>query len=1095
MGFYYESYLRVKKEWFFLRGLFFYYNVGLFFRDNKRIFDSINSVNRISIDFNSTMQSKFHQIVFILFLMIYGPVQAQNDAIHFSTMDSLTVTTLGKINAITQDPNGIMWFAGNGEDCLYRYDGSTLTKFRQDNNNPNSPGFKLIETVYADNEGMIWLGGAGLDRYDPRTGVFSHYKDVGSDVKDFQGVLTIFRDHNGSLWIGTYQGLERLDERTGKFIRYMNDPSNPKSLSNNIVEVIYEDKKGQLWIGTGIPWFAMNEGGLNRMNPDGSFTRFMSDSSNTCSLLNNKIRAICEDSRGDFWVGTSGEGLHRMNREKGTFERFIFDPKHPDQLSGPQVKPGLGVDGITFLSEDKSGALWIGTYQEGLSRYDPRTKTMTRYKAGNGFPDSTSFKGFISRDGTLWVASEISNLLYRADPVSKTINAVYIENSVFNIMSDKGQVWVASQGGGLLQYDQNLLLIHRFKHNHRDQFSIYSDSVCYIFRNPGEDTIWLGSMHGVQILNTNTQKFSRLLFIKNPALSDCIVTSILKDRKHNLWLGTLGCGLIRYNCLDSSVQQWLSDPSDSSTIGSNDVPTVFEDKEQNIWLGTWGGKEGTWKYEKTSGKFHNYLPGKTARHFLEDHEGVFWVATNGGLFRFDKKEDKFSAFFDSKSDISNIMTEGIVEDRENNLWLSAWSFIIKVNKKRNSFFIMGNKFGIKPHELYVGAFCRTPDNRILAGTDKGFYNFIADELFLDMEPMKPVITSFYLSDKFGSTGNDTSLMSIAENTNSVSLAYDQNNFSIEFSANDYRSPGTVRYFTLLENYDPVWRQSGVDRMVHYFNLAPGDYLFRLKTYSPDGSTGIRLIKIHISSPWWKTIWAYLFFGALIFGSSMLLYRNRIQSLKKRQTEQIRAAIHAQEEERKRISRDLHDDIGTKLSALKLFISSLKLKARAVHHEAIVSLAQDSEQFIQEVVKDLRNLLINLSPSVLQEFGYTNAVEGLANKINETKLINFELNVFGFKQRLQKEYELALYRITQELINNILKHADAKNISLQTGQRDDKIVLVIEDDGKGFDVNLHKDGYGLKNLETRTKLLNGKMTIESIPGKGTTTLIEIPYNLT
>ena len=225
-------------------------------------------------------------------------------------------------------------------------------------------------------------------------------------------VLTIFKDHRGNVWIGTLQGLQELNEKTGKFTIFTNDPSNPKSLSNNVVEVIYEDKKNQLWIGTGFPWTDLNEGGLNRMNPDGTFTRFLHDSADHSSLGNNKIRAIYEDSQGNFWVGTSGEGLHKMDREKGTFERFLFDPNHPDQLGGPAAKPGYEKDdGITFISEDKSGSLWIGTYLEGLSRYDRRTKKMTRYKAGNGFPDSTSFKGFISRDGTLWVASEVSGFI------------------------------------------------------------------------------------------------------------------------------------------------------------------------------------------------------------------------------------------------------------------------------------------------------------------------------------------------------------------------------------------------------------------------------------------------------------------------------------------------------------------------------------------------------------------------------------------------------------------------------------------------------------------------------------------------------------
>jgi signal transduction histidine kinase/ligand-binding sensor domain-containing protein len=1041
------------------------------------------------------MKSKLHLFIFILFLIINAPVMAQHDAILFTNMDSLTGTTIGKINAITQDPNGIMWFAGNGADCLYRYDGSTLTSFRQDNNDPNSPGFKLIETVYADKEGMIWLGGRSLNRYDPRTGIFTHYDSVKNVIDGSPAVMTIFKDHLGNVWIGSTHGLEKLDEKTGKIIRYVNDPSNPKSLSDNVVEVIYEDKKNQLWIGTGIPWTDFSEGGLNRMNPDGSFTRFMHDSTDNKSLLNNKIRAIYEDSLGNFWVGTSGEVLHRMDREKGSFERILFDTKHSYRQGSPAIEPGHEVDGITFLCEDKSGALWMGTYLEGLIRYDPRTHKTTRYKMGNGFQDSTSFKGYIGSDGTLWVASESSNLLYKADPVIKAFNLIYTGNRVSTIMQDKTQIWVATFGGGLLQYDSNLLLNRSFKHDPADFSSINTDSVTSLFKDEGRDTIWVGTLHGVQILNTITRRFSRLIFIKNPALSDCLIASIIKDKKQNLWLGTLGAGLLRYNLSDGSVQQWLPAPGDSSGIGSDNVPTVFEDHEQNIWLGTFQQKEGSWEYDQTTGKFHNYLPGKTARKFYEDHEGIFWVCTNDGLFRYNKKEDKFFAFFDSQTDISNEMTTAISEDPEGNLWLSTRSAIVRINRERNGLSVMGKKYGIKPEELFIGSFCRMADNRILAGNADGFYHFSPDELFLDMSPIKLVITDFFLSDKFGSTGKDTSLISQAENTNTVSLTYDQNNFGIVFSANDYRSTGIVRYYTLLENYDPVWRQSGVDRIVHYFNLAPGDYTFRLKAYSPDGPTGERQIQIHISPPWWKTVWAYLIFGILISGSVLLFYHNRINSLKKRQVEQIRAAIHAQEEERKRISRDLHDDIGTKLSALKLFISSLELKASVSHQEEIVSLAQSSEQFIQEVVKDLRNLLINLSPSVLEDFGYTNAVEGLVNKINETKLIHFDLNVFGFKKRLQKDYELALYRITQELINNILKHADAKNISLQTGLRDDKIVLIIEDDGKGFDVNLHKDGYGLKNLETRTKLLNGKMIIESIPGKGTTTLIEIPYNLT
>ena len=132
-----------------------------------------------------------------------------------------------------------------------------------------------------------------------------------------------------------FNGLYLLDEKTGQAKPYLHDSTNPKSLSSNIVNVIYEDKSGVLWIGTGLVWTPGGAGGLNRMNPDGSFTSYLHDPNNPHSLMNDKIRSIFEDSYGVFWVGTSAEGLHIMNRAKGTFERYPYNPAHPLSLSAP----------------------------------------------------------------------------------------------------------------------------------------------------------------------------------------------------------------------------------------------------------------------------------------------------------------------------------------------------------------------------------------------------------------------------------------------------------------------------------------------------------------------------------------------------------------------------------------------------------------------------------------------------------------------------------------------------------------------------------------------------------------------------------------
>lgn len=238
---------------------------------------------------------------------------------------------------------------------------------------------------------------------------------------------------------------------------------------------------------------------------------------------------------------------------------------------------------------------------------------------------------------------------------------------------------------------------------------------------------------------------------------------------------------------------------------------------------------------------------------------------------------------------------------------------------------------------------------------------------------------------------------------------------------------------------------------------------------------------------------FYFIGGIMFliVSSGFVIRNiQRKRLQEKQAAQFKTMIETQERERRRISRDLHDDIGTKLSALRLFLSSMKEKTANSNPE-LSALVENSELFVREAVHDLRQLLSDLSPSVLEEFGYSTAVEGLVSKINQAKLVHFNLIIFGMKGRISRDYELALYRITQELINNVLKHAAAKNVTLQIGIRDELIVLMIEDDGKGFELSEQAEGYGLKNLAARTALMNGKMTIDTAPGRGTSVTIEIP----
>ena len=193
----------------------------------------------------------------VIFFQLFAVIcSAQNNQFKFNVVEGNNGKPLGKINAIAQDPYGYMWFAGEGEKCLYRYDGNRVSTFRHDDANPNSLGITIPQTVVADNAGMIWIGGDGLDQYNPATGIFKHFRNDKNDPGSlaFNGVNSILKDRQGRLWVGTEKGLDRFDEKTEKFIHYRNKRGDQKSLSSNVVWRIYEDRQGVIWIATGFPW-------------------------------------------------------------------------------------------------------------------------------------------------------------------------------------------------------------------------------------------------------------------------------------------------------------------------------------------------------------------------------------------------------------------------------------------------------------------------------------------------------------------------------------------------------------------------------------------------------------------------------------------------------------------------------------------------------------------------------------------------------------------------------------------------------------------------------------------------------------------------
>jgi signal transduction histidine kinase len=237
----------------------------------------------------------------------------------------------------------------------------------------------------------------------------------------------------------------------------------------------------------------------------------------------------------------------------------------------------------------------------------------------------------------------------------------------------------------------------------------------------------------------------------------------------------------------------------------------------------------------------------------------------------------------------------------------------------------------------------------------------------------------------------------------------------------------------------------------------------------------------------------------IAGASIFIYYRRKQKQKaaldaaiiRHNEQRLQAVIDGQEEERRRIARELHDGVGQKLAGIKINWESISddLK-KSKNKEQLDTMAG----MLDSAASEVRTISHQMMPKELEQFGLLPAIESLlSNNLGITGK-NFEFNHFGFNSRLPQQIELNLFRITQELVSNTIKHADATQLNVQLLKRGDVVVLIFEDNGKGFEVLENANfGIGLLNVESRVKSINATLDIESEQGKGTTIRIRTPLN--
>lgn len=247
------------------------------------------------------------------------------------------------------------------------------------------------------------------------------------------------------------------------------------------------------------------------------------------------------------------------------------------------------------------------------------------------------------------------------------------------------------------------------------------------------------------------------------------------------------------------------------------------------------------------------------------------------------------------------------------------------------------------------------------------------------------------------------------------------------------------------------------------------------------------------------IWLLIFVIISITGAGIFLFYRHQQRQKaaanaeriKEQETRINAVFQAQEEERRRIAKELHDGIGQTIGAIKLNYQGL---AQRIDNPELLPEFQKVEKMLNNAGAEVRSISHQMIPKELEQFGLVAAVEGMLNLHFESSPLNVQFEHSGFAERIGQQIELVLFRVLQELISNIIKHSQAKQVSVQLLKLQSHVVLNVSDDGVGFDVeSKEKNGIGLLNMASRIDAIKGHLRFESAPGNGTTVTIRTPIS--
>jgi signal transduction histidine kinase len=532
------------------------------------------------------------------------------------------------------------------------------------------------------------------------------------------------------------------------------------------------------------------------------------------------------------------------------------------------------------------------------------------------------------------------------------------------------------------------------------------------------------------------------------------VRVIVEDRSGDTWLGGYG-GLTRIH--NAVMTRW----TEAEGLPSNNIRAIDQDSAGDIWVGTYDGgigwlHNGKWVvFNQSSGLYDN-----GAFQILEDGQERFWISSNRGIYRVNRKQ-----------------LIAVAEGREKRLDSVAYG-------RADGMLTMECNGGVWP----AGA--KDARGFLWFPTEKGVAIVDPTSVSVDSLPPKVLIESASVEHKLQTA------------INQVVMRPGQTNLEVQYTALNYSRPEQISFRYKLDGVDEDWQEVGHRRTAYYTHLPPGDYVFRVAARNSDGveSRVDSTLGVTVVPPFYRRWWFFALVVLTLLAILWLLWNRRTQQLAREHASQqafSRELIASQENERRRIAAELHDSLGQRMiiiNNLALFL--LKTKGKPVTEEDKQETIEEISAEATQAIEETRAISYALRPFQLDRLGLTKAIQAMLTKVQRASEIELKADIEDIDDAFPEDLRINVYRIVQEGVNNIVKHSHATQGSVTARRTSSAVVLQISDNGGGLPSEPRNPkpgggGFGLTGIRERAMLMKGTLQIKSENGSGTLLVIHFP----